>query len=298
MARRKANDLDAKNASSLDLSVVKDGNRNNYPNQSFVVSDTGTDDLDIVGHPVIVGSVICAMCVRGEAAVRINFETYSLSHGGFIILAPGAMFLCEEGDYSEDFVVNYISFSPDYVKGISFGHIMYDIKNIPYIQMNDEEYETILDIYNHLRTRYLNFDHPYREEVIQHSLLAAIYDFSVIYDKYTLVINESEQDSYLTKFIDLLFRNYKQHRKTGFYSDKLNITPKYLSKIIKEETGSSVQDWIFQLILFETKSLLRSTKMNIAEIAEHFNFPDSTSFGKFFKKHVGMTPVEYRGINR
>jgi AraC family transcriptional regulator, transcriptional activator of pobA len=153
-------------------------------------------------------------------------------------------------------------------------------------------------IYNHLRTRHLNFYHPYRQEVIQHSLFAAIYDFSVIYDKYTLVINESEQDSYLTKFIDLLFRHYKQHWKTGFYSDKLNIPPQYLSKIIKEETGNSVQDWMFQLVLFETKCLLRSTKMSIAEIAEHFNFPDSASFGKFFKKHVDMTPVEYRGMSR
>lgn len=294
MASRKSRDLDTTSATILDLSVVKDADGNNCSNPNFIVSDTNTDDLDIVGHPVIVGSVICAMCVKGKAVIRINFETYTLSRGGFVILAPGSMFLCEEGDYSEDFVAKYISFSPGYIKGISFGHIMYDIKNIPYIQMNEEEFTTIIDIYNRLRNRYLDQNHPYRQEVIQHSLLIAVYDFSVIYDKYTLVIKESLQDSYLTRFIDLLFKQYKQHRQTGFYADKLNITPKYLSKIIKEETGSSVQDWIFQLILFETKSLLRSTNMHVAEIANHFNFPDSSSFGKFFKKYEKLTPLEYR----
>lgn len=298
MANRRVMTMNTKEASILDLFKMNGENGNNCANINFIVSNTDADDLDIVGHPVIVSSVICAMCVRGEAILRINFETYSLSQGAFIILAPGSMFLCEERNYSEDFMMYYISFSPDYVKDISFGHahMIYDIKNIPYIRMDDQEYESILGIYNYLKLRYQDFGHPYRKEVLQHSLLAAIYDFSVIYDKYTLLISESGKDSYLTKFSDLLFRHYKRHRKTSFYAENLNITPKYLSKIIKEKTGNSVQNWIFQLILFETKSLLRSTNMNITEIAEYFNYPDATSFGKFFKKHEKVTPIEYRNM--
>lgn len=298
MANRKAMAMNINEASTLNLFKMSSGNGNDCANINFIVSNTDADDLDIVGHPVIVSSVICAMCVCGEAVLRINFETYSLSRGSFIILAPGSMFLCEEGNYSEDFMMYYISFSPDYVKDVSFGHghIMYDIRNSPYIRVDDQEYENILGIYNYLNLRYKDFDHPYRKEVLQHSLLAAIYDFSVIYDKYTLVLSESGKDSYLTKFLDLLFNYYKRHRNTGFYADNLNITPKYLSKIIKEQTGNSVQSWIFQLILFETKSLLRSTNMNIAEIAEQFNYPDATSFGKFFKKHEKVTPLEYRNM--
>lgn len=293
MARYKSSKL-LSNASTLDLFKISENRREDSSNLNFVVSDTNEDDLDIVGHPVLVNSIICAVCTQGEASVRINFKSYKLRAGSFVILAPGSMFLCEEDEYSQDFIAYYISFSPDFTKDISLEHMLYDIKSYPYIEMDETEYKHIIEIYNSLKSRFLNFDHPYRKEVLRYSLLTAIYDFSVIYDKYTLIIKEPKPDSYSSRFFELLFKYYKRHRDTGFYSERLNITPKYLSKVIKEETGNSVQAWIFELILFETKSLLRSTSMSIAEIAEHFNYPDSTSFGKFFKKHEKITPLEYR----
>lgn len=286
--------LEAKNASTLNLFERKDGASNKTPDIHFVASNTDNDDLDIVGHPVIVNSVICAVCIQGQASIQINFKSYLLTEGSFVILSPGMMFLCKEEAFSPDFIANYISFSPDLVKEISLEQMVYDIKNNPYLLLDDIEYKNTLAIFNQLKSRYLNSTHPYRKDVLKHSLLIAIYDFSVIFDKYTVAPRESNPNLYNDKFFELLFRNYRRQRKTEFYAEKLNITPKYLSKIIKDETGNSVQDWIFQLILFETKSLLRSTNMNVTEIAEHFNYPDSTSFGKFFKKHEGLTPIEYR----
>ncbi|WP_321480557.1 helix-turn-helix domain-containing protein [uncultured Bacteroides sp.] len=294
MASKKNKGLDLENASTLDLFQNDGLKMGNTENLKFVVSDTDADDLDIVGHPVIVNSVICAICIRGKANIRINFQAYTLIPGSFVLLAPDTMFICEEGDYSEDFLANYMTFSFDYVKEISIGHIIYDIRNIPFFQLESNEYEDIMNVYRYLKLRYEDVNHPYRKEVIKFSLLSAIYDFSAIYDKYTLILNEREEDSHVTKFIDLLFRNYKYHRRCEFYAKELYVTPKYLSKIMKDETGSTVQDWIFKLILFESKSLLKSTKMTVAQIAEYFNYPDSTSFGKFFKKHENMTPLEYR----
>lgn len=286
--------IEVKDASTLNLFGKKREVENRNSELHFIASDTDGDDLDIVGHPVIVSSVICAVCVQGEASVRINFKSYQLSKGAFIVLSPGMMFLCEDDGYSPDFIANYISFSPDFVHEISLEHMIFDIKNNPYILLNSSEYEDILTIYEGLKQRYSDLSHPYRRDVLRHSLLTAIYDFSVVFDKYTLVVREPDKDSYTDSFFGLLFKNYRKHRKTNFYSQKLNISPKYLSKIVKQDTGNSVQEWIFQLILFETKSLLKSTNMNVAEIAEHFNYPDSTSFGKFFKKHERMTLIEYR----
>ncbi|WP_353121013.1 AraC family transcriptional regulator [Dysgonomonas capnocytophagoides] len=294
MKNRKESSNETRNASTLNLFEKKEGSDIKTSDLHFIASDTDADDLDIVGHPVIVSSIICAVCTKGEASVRINFKSYYLTEGAFIVLSPGMMFLCEEDGYSFDFIANYISFSPDLVREISLEHMIFDIKNNPYILLSSTEYQSILSIYSGLRQRFLDLSHPYRRDILRHTLLTAIYDFSVIYDKYTLVVRESDRDSYPDRFFTLLFKNYKKQRKTGFYSAKLNISPKYLSKIVKQETGSSVQDWIFQLILFETKSLLKSTNMNVAEIAEHFNYPDSTSFGKFFKKHEGITLLEYR----
>lgn len=279
---------------TVNLFGKESGSDRDFVNQNFAVSDTDEDDLDIVGHPVMTNSIVCALCIEGEATVCINFETYHLSRGSFIILAPKTMFLCEEGDYSENFLADYISFSLDFVRDIRLSHIIYDIKKTLYLVLDEKEIAWVIKIYESLKERYRSTDHPYRREVSQYMLLTAIYDFSIIYEKYLPESNDVKPNSHSDKFFDLLFRYYRKYRQVGFYADKLGLTPKYLSKIIKNETGRSVQDWIFQLIIFEAKSLLRSTQMNVAEMADYFNYPDATSFGKFFKKQVEQTPSAYR----
>lgn len=278
----------------LDVFHQEKGPDDEYTRNNFVVSDTDDDQLNIVGHPVIVNSIIVALCVRGEADVRLNFKTYHLTKGSCVVLATESMFLCEEGNYSEDFLADYISFSLNYTKELDLRSFFYDIKKNPHIQLKDSEYKRVYDIYKNLKFRYEDNGNTYQKEVIQYSLMVAICDFSDIYDKYVVDPQEPEGDPYVRKFFDLLYKYYQTKRKTDFYAEKICITPKYLSRIVKGKTGYTVQEWIFRLILFESKSLLKTTNMNVVELASHFHFPDSTSYGKFFKKHEGMTPLEYR----
>ena len=79
-----------------------------------------------------------------------------------------------------------------------------------------------------------------------------------------------------------------------FYADKLHLTPKYLSKIIKEASGRSGPDWIDEYVILEAKNLLRYSKMTIKEIVFALNFPNASVFHKYFKAHTGLTPTDYR----
>jgi AraC-like DNA-binding protein len=80
----------------------------------------------------------------------------------------------------------------------------------------------------------------------------------------------------------------------AFYADKLCLTPKYLSKLIKQASGKSAPEWIDNFVILEAKNLLKYTNLAIKEIVFQLHFPNQSVFYKFFKAHTGMTPSEYR----
>ena len=96
------------------------------------------------------------------------------------------------------------------------------------------------------------------------------------------------------QFIKLVSEYHTQYRNVGFYADKLCLTPKYLSRIIKDATGRSAPDWIDAYVILEAKNLLKYSGDAIKEIVYKLNFPNQSVFYKFFKARTGMTPSEYR----
>ena len=96
------------------------------------------------------------------------------------------------------------------------------------------------------------------------------------------------------KFMTLVAENFKTQRDIGFYADKLCVTSKYLSTMLKQETGMTALDWIEKHVVLYTKSCLSSTSMTIQEISDDLDFPSQSVFGKYFKRVEGISPKAYR----
>ena len=96
------------------------------------------------------------------------------------------------------------------------------------------------------------------------------------------------------RFIALVTEYHTTERGMAFYADKLCLTPKYLSKLVKQATGRSAPDWIDSFVILEAKNLLKYSDKTIKEIVFALHFPNQSVFYKFFKAHTGMTPSEYR----
>ena len=80
----------------------------------------------------------------------------------------------------------------------------------------------------------------------------------------------------------------------GFYARQLNITPKYLSSVVKEVSGKTAARWIDESVILEAKTLLKYSGMSIQEIAYSLNFSTQSFFGKYFKQHTGTSPSRYK----
>ena len=95
-------------------------------------------------------------------------------------------------------------------------------------------------------------------------------------------------------FLRLVTDYHTTERNMAFYADKLCLTPKYLSKLVKSVSGRSAPDWIDSFVILESKNLLKYSDLSIKEIVVKLNFPNQSVFYKFFKSHTGKTPSQYR----
>lgn len=98
----------------------------------------------------------------------------------------------------------------------------------------------------------------------------------------------------LKSFVDLLADNIEKETEIGFYAEKLCISKQYLASIVKEKTHVTISTVIASMRLQVAATLLRDPELTIEQIAARLSFADQSSFGKFFRKHSGMTPLNYR----
>jgi AraC-like DNA-binding protein len=63
---------------------------------------------------------------------------------------------------------------------------------------------------------------------------------------------------------------------------------------VKETSGQSAPEWIDQYVILEAKQMLKHSDLCIKEISDELNFANPSFFFKYFKKHTGMTPNQYR----
>lgn len=96
------------------------------------------------------------------------------------------------------------------------------------------------------------------------------------------------------KFMRMVEQSDGRIRKVDDFANQLNITPKYLSTLLKETMNRRPSEMIHFYTLKAIKHRLRFTDMTMQEIANDLNFPNASFFGKYFKEHAGMTPLDFR----
>lgn len=104
----------------------------------------------------------------------------------------------------------------------------------------------------------------------------------------------SHSEDIFKRFLVLADRYGAKERTISFYSDKLFISEKHLSFVVKKESGQTVKQWLNKQAVLEAKILLKHTDMTIYQVSDELNFPNPAFFTKFFKRLTGMTPKEFQ----
>lgn len=251
--------------------------------------------------PFVLEGVAFAICISGKAQVKINTKEYQIEKNMVIAIMP--YFITELIHKSDDLKVEFLIFSFDFlieIPSIPNFDITTSIMDASCLKITEDEASKYLELHYFIAKQYQRNDHPYREEMSK-SLLHAM--FAEIGSIYYNQIKELKDNGFHTpsynegitdQFFKLLLQYHKQERSVQFYADKMCISAKYLSTIMKEKTGRTALIWINETMISSIKYHLKSTDMTIVQISERLNFPSPSFLGRFFKKHVGTTPLQYR----
>lgn len=104
----------------------------------------------------------------------------------------------------------------------------------------------------------------------------------------------SRSDGIMKDFAELLVKHVHKETSVEFYAEKLCISKQYLSLIVKDKTRVTIGTIISAMRAEAAARLLRNPRNTIQQVAEELSFADQSSFGKFFKKHTGLSPLKYR----
>ena len=132
---------------------------------------------------------------------------------------------------------------------------------------------------------------------IEHLVLSLLDHINVISTDTFLnrQLRKSRVETLFAAFMQELLENTDViSRDVSHYAGKLKIATNYLGNAVKEASGKSAQYWINSITLHTAQTFLMENTLSIKDITSKLGFTEASSFSRFFKKHTGMTPMEYR----
>lgn len=273
----------------------------------FIMEVKYSENLQFLKYPCRSDAYIAIFCKSGSLNVEINLRSYTVVKGTLFIGTPGNIIkinrLGNEGDSGFEFIV--VAISKEYLSSISF-----DFKKIfddrlklltePCVQLEDRNI-AFCTKYLDLIGEILSSDVPNKREAVGSLIASLFYLLGGLMEKSAVKTPEASGATVNIRvklifehFMTLVTEHHTSERNMAFYANRLGLTPKYLSKLIKQVSGRSAPDWIDSFVILEAKNMLKYTDDSIKEIVFKLHFPNPSVFYKFFKAHTGMTPSEYR----
>ena len=106
--------------------------------------------------------------------------------------------------------------------------------------------------------------------------------------------SRSREQTIFDRFIQLVTLHCAEHHQIDYYADRMCLTERYLSTVIRKTSGTTAKDWIDRALITRIKIELRYTDKSAAQISEEMHFANPSFFSKYFRRLTGMTPGEYK----
>lgn len=242
------------------------------------------------------------LVISGKIRIRYDDENIELRKGFFHLYLPGSEFslISVSDDYEAICVIadeGLIMELQCMEKLLIMTYSPSLLKLRGCLQLNNEVYGRMIRLFSLLED-YCKSDHKYKTECIEETFSILIYDLSS-----TLDINNNERttenlETLFFKFFQLLKENFRSQHEIRFYSNKLGITPEYLSRIVKKITHKTVIHFLNRMLMTEASWQLIHSDVSMSKLAAYLNFATSASLSKFFKNHKGISPLKYRQIHK
>ncbi len=263
----------------------------NEPKSSLFIATEKDFSKEKVTYPYRSSFYAFGLMHEDKCELQVGVNIYEIKAKSLTVVGP---------DIVRNWILNdwetpntTVFFTPDYFKKPLYNNFLldYDFFKIGaqhVLHLSDEEYNNFNELLTLLTKSQSN---PSVSAGILFSILEYIND---IYPEHSENQKLSKYGQLAKKFTQLLYEHYRKEKNVKFYADSLSITAKHLSDVVKVVTGTSAKQAIDQLVIFESKSMLKQTEMDIKEIVYWLGYDDPSHFSRIFRKNTGLSPSEYR----
>ena len=233
---------------------------------------------------------------------------YDYQEGTLVFIAPGQVAGVDDDKVSYRYKGWCLMFHPDLLRGTSLGRRMADYSFFSYssneaLHMSEREQHIIINCFHEIKEELQHAIDKHSKQIIAANIEVLLNHCVRFYDRQFVTRETVNKDS-LTRFEELL-RGYFASDKpqqlglpsVAWCADQLHLSANYFGDLIKKETGKSAQEYIQLTTIDRAKELLIEGNKSVSEIAYELGFKYPQHFTRVFKKNVGYTPNEYRGIN-
>ena len=264
-----------------------------------------------VNEVVSVNGLSIIMVIKGRLLLSVNTDKITVDPNSLFILRPNDVLTVADND-AEPVEIYTLFLSTRFLKGINFDVSILQpsrfIGSSRVLHFNRSQKKLLLNYLMLLHNCAIsNTGGPNQLGVISRSIgrnLVVSFLYQIAYIREMEMTEDSSMPSlptqrtrklnYVHDFLKILEQYYRQERNVAFYADKLCISSKYLSMLVREATGESAATIIDRYVITEAKNMLRSSTDTIQQIAYKLKFPNQSAFGKYFKHMTGQSPTTFR----
>lgn len=228
---------------------------------------------------------------------------YDFEEGGMSFVSPGQILRMqdEEADYSGW----SLHIHPDFIRPYSLGKNIKQYGFFSYsaaeaLYLSEKEKANILGIFNSIQEELNERIDSFSQDVII-SQIELLLNYSNRFYNRQFVTRKVVNHDLLTRMEQLLndYFDNEETLKNGlptveYLAGELNLSPRYLSDMLRSMTGQNAQQHIHEKLIEKAKDYLTATNLSVAEVAYQLGFEHPQSFNRLFKKKTSLTPIEFK----
>jgi AraC family transcriptional regulator, transcriptional activator of pobA len=234
----------------------------------------------------------------GYCVASDNLNELTQTKGQIRFVAPGKISSIKK--LSTDIEGYYCLFDQTFmdtysgVSNVLNSFAFFDLSAFPVISLSEQQAQFFAFILKKVKQDFTENYNNVKPIICQY-ILSIFKECNLYYEKISLENKKlTSSDRIAQEFLQLVNKHYLSKRTLTEYASLLNVTPKHLTKCVKQATGETPMDFIYKMLILEAKVLLRETTLTVSEIAYQLSFDDTAHFGRFFKQHTTSTPARFR----
>ena len=238
---------------------------------------------------------VCIFLKKGYLRGRCNLMDIEAKAPCMSILLPNQ--ILEFTESSDDLEGMIVLMSARFTERLNIKvdfDLMQTFQSQRVIPLNEEALATMLQFCEMVKRLSQFPDHPFLMETAVNLTRAFFFGAGYFFHQRPETITHSRGEQLVDRFLKLVQMHCRQERQLDFYAQELCISSKYLAATVKTVTSKTAGDWIEDYVMLEAKAMLTNTDMTISQISDHLHFPDTSTFGKYFRRHTGLSPKEFK----